>query len=118
MKAKIRATGKVIDVSRIENTITKRGVEKQYVDNEHIWCTYVQSELELIKEPPQMDIVWEQRRYEIAKATMQGILSNESIEITLNNESNEYYSIPIDIAKAAITYADALITELKKGGAK
>lgn len=106
MKARVRATGKVIDVSRIENTITKRGVEKLYVDNEHDWCTYVQSELEFIKEPPQMDIVWEQRRYEIAKDMMAAFLSNSC--------SNVYMGNPDEQAKCAVMFADALIAELKK----
>lgn len=56
MKAKIKSTGEVIEVSRIENIITKRGVERQYVDNKRSWCTYVQSELEFIKEEPHKDI--------------------------------------------------------------
>lgn len=52
MKAKIKSTGEVIEVSQTENIITKRGVERQYVDNKRSWCTYVQSELEFIKEEP------------------------------------------------------------------
>ena len=48
MKAKVKTTGEIIDVSRTENIITSRGVEKQYVDNKREWCTYVQSELEFI----------------------------------------------------------------------
>lgn len=52
MKAKVKTTGEVIEVSQTENIITKRGVERQYVDNKRSWCTYVQSELEFIKEEP------------------------------------------------------------------
>lgn len=70
MKAKIKSTGEVIEVSQTENIITKRGVERQYVDNKRSWCTYVQSELEFIKEEPCKTIDWEQRRYEIAKDMM------------------------------------------------
>lgn len=67
MKAKIKSTGEVIEVLQTEDIITKRGVERQYVDNKRSWCTYVQSELEFIKEEPCKTIDWEQRRYEIAK---------------------------------------------------
>lgn len=49
MKAKIKSTGEVIEVLQTEDIITKRGVERQYVDNKRSWCTYVQSELEFIK---------------------------------------------------------------------
>ena len=83
MKAKVKTTGEIIDVSRIENIITSRGVEKQYVDNKHEWCTYVKSELEFIKEEPQKDIDWEQRRYEIAKdvfASTYNIFQNKGLE--------------------------------------
>lgn len=56
------------------------------------------------------DIDWEQRRYEIAKDVMQGILfgftaTKEDVENNCN-----------DVAQAAIMLADALIAELKKGG--
>lgn len=103
MKAKIKKTGEIIDVSRTENIITSRGVERQYVDNKREWCTYVQSELEFINEEPQKDIDWEHRRYEIAKdvfASTYNIFQNKGL------------------AKMAVHAADALIAELKKGGAK
>lgn len=101
MKAKVKTTGEIIDVSRTENIITSRGVEKQYVDNKREWCTYVQSELEFIKAS---DIDWEQRRYEIAKDILAAT-----------------YDFPMDgksYAKVAVGVADALIAELKKGGEK
>lgn len=101
MKAKVKKTGEIIEVSRTENIITSCGVEKQYVDNNREWCTYVQSELEFIKEEPQKDIDWEQRRYEIAKdvfASTYNIFQNKGLE------------------KMAVHAADALIAELKKGG--
>ena len=101
MRARVKATGKIIEVSWRRNIITSCGVEKQYVDNNCEWCTYVQSELEFIKEEPQKDIDWEQRRYEIAKdvfASTYNIFQNKGLE------------------KMAVHVADALIAELKKGG--
>ena len=54
-------------------------------------------------------IDWEQRRYEIAKDTMQCILYG----FTMVQEDIE---IPChDVAKSAIMLADAFIAELKKG---
>lgn len=62
MKAKIKSISEVIKVSRIENIITKRGVQRQYVDNKRSWCTYVQSELEFIKEEPlKCSKIWKEK---------------------------------------------------------
>ena len=53
-------------------------------------------------------IVWEQRRYEIAKDTLQGILNG----FTMTKEDIEDNSEPL--VKCAVYLADALIAELKK----
>lgn len=50
------------------------------------------------------EIDWEQRRYEIAKNVLPGLVVDEI--------PGQYRQL----AKAAILYADALIAELKKGG--
>ena len=52
MKARVKATGNIIDVSQTESIITSRGVEKQYTDNSDERRTYLRSELEFINEPP------------------------------------------------------------------
>ena len=108
MKAKIKKTGEVIEVSQIEDIFTKRGVEHQYVDNKRSWCYYVQSELELIKEEPHKTIDWEQRRYEIAKDMMTAVEQH-------NNDTTGFRDTMAQ-AQYAIECADALIAELKKGG--
>ena len=53
-------------------------------------------------------IDWEQRRYEIAKDTLQGILNG----FTATKEDIEDNSEPL--TKCAVYLADALIAELKK----
>ena len=62
-------------------------------------------------------IDWEQRRYELAKAAMQGILSDKTIVGYASSEADykkgEKHTIPISIARFAIACADALINELK-----
>lgn len=108
MKAIIKKTGEVIEVSRTENIITKRGVERQYVDNKRNWCTYVQSELEFIREEPHKDIDWEQRRYEIAKDITAALLSNPYDQIVRADAKL--------LSKWGVEITDALIAELKKGG--
>lgn len=110
MKAKIKSTGEVIEVSQTENIITKRGVERQYVDNKRSWCTYVQSELEFIKEEPHKNIDWEQRRYEIAKEILPYLKDIKRYDHNSNLMKLTYHQC----AYEAIKYADALIAELKK----
>ena len=112
MKAKVKATGKVIEVVQIENIITKRGVEHQYVDTNREGCYYVNSELEFIKEAHQKDIDWEQRRYEIAKEVIQGRLSNQYGDAIFGER---YFA---GVAANAVEFADVLIAELKKGDKK
>lgn len=64
---------------------------------------------------PRID--WEQRRYELAKSAMQGILSDNTEVGYACSEANynkgEKHTIPISIARFAIACADALINELK-----
>lgn len=54
-------------------------------------------------------IDWEQRRYEIAKAAMQGILCAPIVEGVDPNPT------PWELARVAVRNADALIKKLKKG---
>lgn len=64
-------------------------------------------------------IDWEQRRYELAKAAMQGILSDEEEVRYACSEADykkgEKHTVPKGIARFAIACADALINELKGG---
>lgn len=65
------------------------------------------------------DIDWEQRRYELAKAAMQGILSDNTVVGYACSEADykkgEKHTIPKGISRFAIACADALINELKGG---
>lgn len=96
MKARIKATNEIVDV---------------YFDNFYgLWAVkgnpeakYASNGLELLEEK---DIDWEERRYEIAKNVLSGIVVNEI--------PGKYEQT----ARQAIEYADALIAELKKGGEK
>ncbi len=64
------------------------------------------------KEPEHKNINWEQRRYELAKAAMQGLLNATSVErFTLRIK-------PSSIAEASLEYADELIKKLKKNNKK
>lgn len=93
MKAVIKETGEIVEVARIET----RRVEGKLIGAHEIFCP-IDLELSCI------DADWEQRRYELAKAAMQGKMS------TFIGEPN-YYTI----AKQSVKMADALIEQLKGG---
>ena len=67
------------------------------------------------------EVIWEQRRYEIAKDAMVGIIANshdDDYRVVSRGPSRNYkYKLErADIVRRAVLYADALIDELKKKG--
>lgn len=109
MKARVRATGEIVDVKFIINPDP---------DVKPYWCAvngkgnvvdyYNESEIELI-DTQETPIDWEQRRYEIAKEAMNGLLSAPVGDGVNPNPSFK------DIATFSVMLADELIAELKKG---
>ena len=110
MKAKIKATGEIVELNEqgiplFENEQgiplfeNERGIYKDVNGNK-----YRGNELEFIKENPEKDIDWEQRRYEIAKEVFASIY-----DFTIDR---------LNFAKYSVDAADALIAELKKGDGK
>lgn len=91
MKATIKATGEIVEIKDLYDDGTA------LVGNMYIKV----SELNFFSET----IDWEQRRYELAKAAMQGFCSN-SHEQGMSNGS--YMT-----AQRSLSYADALIKKLK-----
>lgn len=94
MKAVIKETGEIVAVSRIETT----RLEGKLIGAHEIFSP---KDLELSC----IDADWEQRRYELAKAAMQGLLAN------YNNTNANIYSL----AEDSCDYADAVIERLKGG---
>lgn len=108
MKAKVKATGKVIEVEKIieysELPGTPFGTDYEYYKDEDNQKTYNEDELDFINIYPD----WQKVRIQAAIAAMQGLLNATCAEI---------YTLRIEeeiIAKDAVAYADALIEELKK----
>lgn len=98
MKARVKATGEIVEVEDLYDdgtALVKGGYFKV-------------SKLDFFEDFETID--WEQRRYEIAKSAMQGILC---APIVYGGDPN---STPWELAAmAAVRNADALIKELKKG---
>lgn len=103
MKAKVKDTGEIVDVKFTTHP-------NPAVDETYWWCSdkqesYHKSELDFMER----DIDWEQRRYELAKEAMNGLLSAPVVDGVNPNPSVK------DIATLSVRLADALIEELKGG---
>ncbi len=120
MKARVIKTGKIIDVIPQTNPNAVSASNILYSSD---YKTYKCWELDFINiEDKHID--WEQRRYEIAKSAIQGILSNQhQVDFALSQadydieKHNGKYISPIAFAQYAVACADALIKELKKNKA-
>lgn len=66
------------------------------------------TDLEIIDYAPSID--WEQRRFDLAKSAMQGMLSNPTYDVFDNGFSNANTQL---IVLSSIEYADELIRQLK-----
>lgn len=108
MKARIKETGEVIDFKGCSI--------------EHGICTWIGSDnminqrpmppggIEILEKNSDFNSIdWEQRRYELAKSAMQGILCAPIVEGIDPNPT------PWELARISVRNADALIKELKKG---
>lgn len=97
MKAIVKETGEIVEVSRVEIT---------HVDGKPKGAheIFFPRELELFC----VDADWEQRHYELVKAAMQGYCANslDCVVRTANSES---------IAQWSVSTADAVIRQLKEG---
>lgn len=102
MKAKVIKTGEIIDITIYK---ARFGGPEGYWDSKNK-KEYLKSELDfnIDTQMSKETIDWEQRRYEIAKDAIAGILVK-----TVNPDLNT-----ISICKLAVTLADTLIKELKK----
>lgn len=113
MKARVKETGVLIDVTpRININALYNGDNLYVCDNK----VFRECELDFLN-VGNLVIDWEQRRYELAKAAMQGILSDEEEVRYACSEADykkgEKHTVPKGIARFAIACADALINELK-----
>ncbi len=111
MKARIKETGEIINISDYARVT----LDKCDSYGSPIELSF--DEVEILQERSD-NIDWEQRRYELAKAAMQGILSDEEEVGYACSEAtykeNEKYTIPVAVARFAAACADALVEELKQ----
>lgn len=111
MKAKVKATGRIIDID--DNYSIIEYLRHIYTDKSTS-NKYHENELEFIQEHIE-DIDWETRRYEIAKAMLPVIyLDDGQAERADDSDMGFEYKSDRHCAKEAVDFADALIEELKK----
>ena len=110
MKARIKETGEIINISDYARVT----LDKCDSYGSPIELSF--DEVEILQERSD-NIDWEQRRYELAKAAMQGILSDEEEVGYACSEAtykeNVIHTVPKAVAQFAIACADVLINELK-----
>lgn len=98
MKARVKETGILIDV------IPKFNINAQHRDDNLYVCDnmiFRECDLDFLN-IGNSAIDWEQRRYEIAKSAIQGLIHLPIIDAA-------------ELARISVAVADALIEELKKG---
>ena len=128
MKKRIRKTGEIVDVIAWYNLLGAERDENDSVsyidskDNERVKVEGLNLawDFEDVEEVLSVDIDWEQRRYDIVKSCINGILGNDEM-VDLANDvglKNNCRDIPTNVAEMAVAFADALIAELKKVGEK
>lgn len=106
MKARIIETGEEITIIGI----SEEWGTAQYYGSDGIYRqrTFKDKEIEFLDTNPPIN--WEQRRYEIAKAAMVGVLASPVVEGVNPNPDM------IDVCKLSVRFADTLINELKRKG--
>ena len=109
MQAKIKATGEVFNIASYA-TVT--------LDNHDSFGNSLEKkfeEVEIIQEKSS-DIDWEQRRYELAKAAMNGFVSSGWIDKMEFNtrEVCVYAHTYYDMAERSLAIADEMIKQLKE----
>ena len=127
MKKKIRRTGEIVDVTSYNDcNDTNR--------HSYDWVAYIDSkghekirnglnihwDFEDVEEVLAKEIDWEEVRIDAAIAAMKGILNNNELQSLAfdgrTDKSNR--QIHVYVAEMAVSFADALIAELKEGGDK
>ena len=98
MKARVKATGEIVNIADYARVILDR------CDSYGNPIELSFDEVEILQERSD-NIDWEQRRYELVKAAMQGFCSNPHQQI-MDADSNM-------VAEWSIGFADSLIKKLK-----
>lgn len=110
MKARVKATGEIINIADYARVTLDR------CDSYGNPIELSFDEVEILQERSD-NIDWEQRRYELAKAAMQALISNSFFMKNLGMYLDEHPDKKMDaievVAIESINYTDVLIKKLK-----
>lgn len=110
MKARVKATGEIINIADYARVTLDR------CDSYGNPIELSFDEVEILQERSD-NIDWEQRRYELVKAAMQGLISNSFFMKNLGMYLDEHPDKKMDaievVAIESINYTDVLIKKLK-----
>ena len=125
MKARVKATGEIIEVKQVTKyssnyapSIVYEDVtdgviyKKEFLDFEHI--TEEKSDVKEKSLPKDEPDYWEKLKHQYAGMAMQGMLSNSLYLQRFIDFSIEGVSLVDDITRCANDYATALVNRLKK----
>ena len=109
MKARVKATGEIIEISE----------DCSYVYAEHYDKSYNLNELEFLdvkeKSFPKDDDYWTRLEHQAAIAAMQGMLNNSYLAGEFRKDPNNgIKDMSNIITKAAVVYAHALVEKLEE----
>ena len=118
MKARVKATGEIVEVDYHMDTIRGKmfGVvtdTKRLCKPSHQYRTLYKDELEFIS-PEDTEVVdyWTRLKHQYAGMAMQGILSNQDYCQLLIDENNKG-SFAEDVSRCAYDFATALLERMK-----
>ena len=107
MKARVKATGDIVEISE----------DCSYVYAEHFDKSYNINELEFLnvkeKPFPKDEDYWARLERQAAIAAMQGILNNSLLITGLLKVNKSHEDIVVEVTDTAIRYAHALVEKLK-----
>ena len=104
MKARVKATGEIVEVTRIVD---------RYVMTHHPHAiTFEKDELDFdIEDDPDY---WEKLKHQYAGMAMQGIVMNEKMQYDLYQAFGKNESMDVTISEFAIDIATTLVNKLKE----
>ena len=114
MRAKVIETNEIVEVEFLMKTSDRTFVYRE-IPTLPTSRMFQQTDLMFFDVNPTKEIDWEQRRYELVKSALNGMLANSRyVETAYNKAEKEKVEVEFIVAFNAARYADAVIEKLKE----
>lgn len=110
MKARVKATGKIVEVKPCEEWTTMHGEILTYISDEGVHYSRHALSFKIDDERDEQSDYWTRLEHQYAGMAMQGMLSNP--EVDLDYKSDE--CMPQALAATAYIIAHALVEKMKE----